>query len=106
VLVDGKPARACLILLPVCEGRSVTTIEGLSGARSPLHPIQKAILEKGLQCGFCVPGIVLAAKALLDETSTPDETQIRESLSGHMCRCSGFQSFVAAIQAVAEGQYD
>ena len=104
VLMDGAPINACLVLALEVPGRSVTTIEGLSVA-GELHPLQQALVEYGgTQCGFCTPGIVLAAKALLDENQRPSEAQIRHAIAGNLCRCTGYGKIVEAIAAVAEGQ--
>jgi len=101
VLLDGVPVNACLTLALEAEGREVTTIEGLSdGPR--LHPLQKAFVEAGaIQCGFCTPGMILSAKALLDRRPEPTEAEIREALSGNLCRCTGYQKIVEAVQAAA-----
>ena len=101
VLMDGAPVNACLVLALEVPGRSVTTIEGLS-AGGELHPLQQALVEYGgTQCGFCTPGIVLAAKALLDENQRPSEAQIRHAIAGNLCRCTGYGKIVEAIEAVA-----
>ena len=104
VLMDGVPINACLVLAVEVPGRSVTTIEGLS-AGDELHPLQQALVEHGgTQCGFCTPGIVLAAKALLDQNPRPSEAQIRHAIAGNLCRCTGYGKIVEAIAAVAEGR--
>ena len=101
VLMDGAPINACLVLALEVPGRSITTIEGLS-AGGELHPLQQALVEHGgTQCGFCTPGIVLAAKALLDENPRPTEAQIRHAIAGNLCRCTGYVKIVEAIAAVA-----
>ena len=103
VLMDGAPVNACLILAAEVPGRAITTIEGLS-AGGALHPLQQALVEHGgTQCGFCTPGIVLAAKALLDEIPLPSEAQIRRAIAGNLCRCTGYGKIVDAIAAVAAG---
>src|SRR3954463_12984454 len=103
VLMDGVPINACLVLAVEVPSRSVTTIEGLS-AGGELHPLQQAFVEHGgTQCGFCTPGIVLAAKALLDENPRPSEAQIRHAIAGNLCRCTGYGKIVEAIAAVAAG---
>ncbi|MBI3077639.1 MAG: (2Fe-2S)-binding protein, partial [Deltaproteobacteria bacterium] len=90
VLLDGAPVRACLTLALEVEGQKITTIEGLAEG-SRLHPLQQAFLEHGgVQCGFCTPGMILAAKALLDQRPAPSEAEIREGLSGNLCRCTGY----------------
>jgi carbon-monoxide dehydrogenase small subunit len=101
VLVDGQPVCACLMLAQEAPGRDIVTIEGLSdGTR--LHPIQQALVEHGgTQCGFCTPGIVLSAKALLDKNASPTEQDIRHAIAGNLCRCTGYGKIVEAIAAVA-----
>jgi aerobic carbon-monoxide dehydrogenase small subunit len=101
VLVDGAPINACLVLALEAPGRSITTVEGLSTAAG-LHPIQQALVDHGAaQCGFCTPGIVLSAKALLDENPKPTEAEIRHAIAGNLCRCTGYGKIVEAIAAVA-----
>ena len=104
VLLDGKTINSCIFPAMEVEGRSVTTIEGLTDAQGNLHPIQKAFVEYGaIQCGFCTPGMVLSAKALLDENSKPTEEEIRNGIAGNLCRCTGYLQIVQAIKA-ASGQ--
>ncbi len=101
VLVDGAPMKSCTLLAAQAGGRSVTTIEGLAG-EGELHPVQQGFHARhGLQCGFCTPGMVLAAAALLDADPTPDEQTIRHALDGNLCRCTGYQNIVAAVQYAA-----
>jgi aerobic carbon-monoxide dehydrogenase small subunit len=101
VLLDGAPVNACLVLAQEVPGREILTIEGLS-CGAGLHPIQLALVEfGGTQCGFCTPGIVLAAKALLDANPTPSEHAIREAIAGNICRCTGYGKIVEAIAAAA-----
>jgi len=101
VLMDGQPVNSCLVLAVEAEGHEILTIEGLSD-EGKLHPIQQAFVEHGsIQCGFCSPGMILSAKALLDKNPTPDKSEIREAISGNLCRCTGYQKIVDAIQAVA-----
>lgn len=101
VLIDGAPARSCLTLAAQVDGARVTTVEGLAGADG-LHPIQRAFkTEHALQCGFCTPGFLIAAAALLEENPEPTEQEIREYLSGNICRCTGYQFIVAAVQTAA-----
>ena len=101
VIVDGKSVNACLMLAVQADGRSVLTIEGLATVQR-LHPIQQAFEEKGsLQCGFCGPGVIMSAKALLDENPEPTEQDIRDALAGNLCRCTGYSKMIEAIQAVA-----
>ncbi|MEW6486751.1 MAG: (2Fe-2S)-binding protein [Thermodesulfobacteriota bacterium] len=108
VLLDGKPARSCLTLACEAEGREVLTIEGLAEtwpgrAQEELHPVQEAFVERhGIQCGFCSPGMILTAVALLDETPRPTEAQVRHALSGQVCRCTGYAKIVDSVLAAAE----
>jgi aerobic-type carbon monoxide dehydrogenase small subunit (CoxS/CutS family) len=101
VIVDGMAVNSCLMLADQVNGRSVTTIEGLA-TRERLHPIQKAFEDTGaLQCGFCGPGAIMATKALLDENSDPDVKDIRDALSGSLCRCTGYTKMIEAVQEAA-----
>ena len=101
VLMDGVPINACLVLAVEAPGRTITTIEGLS-TNGVLHPLQQALVEHGgTQCGFCTPGILLSAKALLDQNPRPSEAQIRHAIAGNLCRCTGYGKIVEAIAAVA-----
>jgi carbon-monoxide dehydrogenase small subunit len=101
VLMDGAPVNACLVLALEAPGRDIITIEGLAAA-GELHPLQQALVQHGgTQCGFCTPGIVLSAKALLDETPRPSEAEIRRAIAGNLCRCTGYGKIVEAIAAVA-----
>ena len=102
VLMDGQPVNSCLVLAVEAEGHEILTIEGLS-EEGKLHPIQQAFVEHGsIQCGFCSPGMILTAKALLDKNPTPAESEIREAISGNLCRCTGYQKIVDAIESVAK----
>ena len=97
VLVDGRPAKSCTMLAVQADGREVTTVEGLATA-SELHPLQEGFkAEHGLQCGFCTSGMMLAAKALLDENPDPTEDEVRWALSGNLCRCTGYQNIVKSV---------
>jgi carbon-monoxide dehydrogenase small subunit len=101
VLLDGVPIKSCTFLAVQADGRQVTTVEGLA-RDGELHPVQQGFKEEhGLHCGFCTPGMVLVAKALLDETPDPSEDQIRWAISGNICRCTGYQNIVRAIQWAA-----
>lgn len=101
VLLDGKAVNSCLTLIGKVEGREVTTIEGLA-KNGKLHPLQEAFVEYGaIQCGFCSPGMILSAKALLDENPSPSEDEIREAIAGNLCRCTGYTKIVEAIEAAA-----
>jgi carbon-monoxide dehydrogenase small subunit len=97
VLVDGVPIKSCTMLAVQADGHEITTIEGLAGA-SELHPLQEGFKdEHGLQCGFCTPGMMLAAKGLLDHNPDPTEDDIRWALSGNLCRCTGYQNIVKSV---------
>jgi len=102
VLVDGEAVRACLMFAVQANGCAVTTIEGIGGADGSLSPVQDAFREEhGLQCGFCTPGFVVSVTALLAENPSPSEEEIREALSGNLCRCTGYQGIVRAVQRAA-----
>jgi len=101
VLLDGKPVNSCLMFAAQAEGRQVVTIEGLA-RNGRLDPLQEAFLDHGaVQCGFCTPGMILSAKALLDHQPDPTEEQVREALAGHFCRCTGYKKPVEAVLAAA-----
>jgi carbon-monoxide dehydrogenase small subunit len=103
VLLDGKSINACIFPAMEVEGKNLTTIEGLTDGQGNLHPIQKAFIEYGaVQCGFCSPGMVLSAKALLDENPKPTEEEIRNGIAGNLCRCTGYIQIVQAIKAVSK----
>jgi carbon-monoxide dehydrogenase small subunit len=100
VLLDGMPVNSCLILAPKVEGRTVQTVEGL-GSRDSLHPIQKSFIDHGaVQCGFCTPGMLMSAKALLERDPSPTREEIQEAISGHLCRCTGYHQILEAIEAL------
>ena len=102
VLVDGRPAKSCTMLAVQADGHDVMTVEGLATA-SELHPIQEGFKEEHcLQCGYCTPGMMLAAKALLDENPDPSEDDVRWALSGNLCRCTGYQNIVKSVLWAAE----
>ncbi len=102
VLVNGEAARSCLMLAVQAEGAEVRTIEGLGGV-DDMHPLQEAFWEKhGLQCGFCTPGMLMTAVELLESTPNPSHDDIREAISSNLCRCTGYQTIVEAVQAAAE----
>lgn len=102
VILDGQPVNSCLVLATQANGRDVLTIEGLA-ENGKLHPIQQAFVDKGaIQCGFCTPGMILSAKALLDANPKPTEQEIRMAISGNLCRCTGYQKIVEAIGEAAE----
>jgi len=102
VMVDGVAVRSCLMLAVQAQGKEVLTVEGL-GEPDDLHPLQQAFREShAFQCGFCTPGFVMTSLALLRENPTPDETEVREVLSGNICRCTGYQSIVEGVLLAAE----
>ena len=99
VLLDGEPVNSCLVLAAEADGKEVLTVEGLS-REWELHPLQQAFIEEGaVQCGYCIPGMLLAAKALLDENPSPTESEIRSAIAGNLCRCTGYVRIVQAIQS-------
>ena len=102
VLIDGKPTLSCLTLALDAQGKEITTIEGLA-KNGQLHPVQKAFVDKGaVQCGFCTPGMILTGKALLDNNPHPTEAEVRQGISGNLCRCTGYVKIVDAVLAAAE----
>jgi carbon-monoxide dehydrogenase small subunit len=102
VLVDGRPVNACSYLALQAAGREITTVEGLAGPGGELHPLQRAFVEGGgIQCGFCTPGMLISAAALLDADPDPSEEAVRDALAGNLCRCTGYQPIVRAVQAAA-----
>jgi len=102
VLMNGKPINSCLVLALEAEGREILTIEGLSEGTT-LHPIQDAfILHGAIQCGYCTPGMILSAKALLDENPRPTEEEVRIAIAGNLCRCTGYKKIVQAILSLSE----
>lgn len=102
VLVDGRPVLSCLTLALTVQGRNITTIEGLAQGTT-LHPIQKAFVDHAaIQCGYCTPGMILSAKALLDKNLNPTEQEMKQALSGNLCRCTGYVKIVDAVAAAAE----
>jgi aerobic carbon-monoxide dehydrogenase small subunit len=106
VLVDGEPKLSCLVLAVECAGKSIDTVEGLAhGAK--LHPLQAAFADLGAaQCGYCTPGILMTAKALLDKESAPSRERIKEAISGNLCRCTGYQQIFEAIEEAARRMSD
>lgn len=103
VLMDGAPVRSCLTLAVQADGAEVITLEGLAPAPDVLHPLQEAFREThAFQCGFCTPGFVLAAAALLEESPSPTEDEVREALSGNLCRCTGYESIVRGVLRASE----
>ena len=102
ILFNGHPANACLILAAEAQGAEITTVEGLQGADGKLHPLQECFMQCGAaQCGFCTPGILVAAKALLDENPCPSTEDIRFAIAGNICRCTGYTKILDAIAAAA-----
>lgn len=100
VLLDGMPVNACLVLAPKAEGREVQTVEGLGSGKS-LHPLQKSFIDHGaVQCGFCTPGILMSSKALLEKIPHPNREEVKEAISGHLCRCTGYHQIIEAIEAL------
>ncbi len=100
VLLDGEPVLACLTLAVAVDGSEVVTVEGIAPADGRLHPVQESFLEHGaVQCGFCTPGMIVMAKALLDKNPSADEEDIRQHIRGNICRCTGYTQIVKAIQA-------
>jgi carbon-monoxide dehydrogenase small subunit len=103
VLVDGEPVRSCLMLAVQADGSSVSTVEGLAGPDGGMHPLQKSFCDRhGLQCGFCTPGVLMSALDLLHREVEPSREVIREELSGHICRCTGYMGIVDAVEQAAK----
>ena len=103
ILFDGQPIRSCLALAVQANGHTITTVEGLAKSQAELHPIQQAFWEAhGLQCGFCTPGILMTLVPFLEENPNPSEADIREAISGNLCRCTGYQHIVDAVRLAAE----
>lgn len=102
VLIDGRAVKSCLYLVMKARGKDITTIEGLKGENEELHPLQEAFINHfAIQCGYCTPGMIMAAKALLDENPAPTEAEVRKGISGNLCRCTGYVKIVEAILAAA-----
>ena len=103
VVFDGAPVRSCLMFAAQADGHAIETVESLATDRDRLNTLQLAMRDcHGLQCGYCTPGILMTMKVFLEENPAPDEAQIREALSGHLCRCTGYQNIVEAVQLAAE----
>jgi carbon-monoxide dehydrogenase small subunit len=102
VIVDGQAVNSCLYLATEIDGKQLTTIEGLAAADGSLHPLQKSFVENGgIQCGFCTPGMILSAKALLDKSPNASEEEIKEAIAGNLCRCTGYIQIIDSIKAVS-----
>jgi carbon-monoxide dehydrogenase small subunit len=102
VLIDGRAVKSCIYPAMKARGKEIITIEGLRGENGELHPLQQAFVDHfAVQCGYCTPGMILTAKALLDEISDPSEEQVRRALDGNLCRCTGYAKIVEAVLAVA-----
>lgn len=102
VLMDGKPVASCMVLALDAQNKSITTIEGLADGEK-LHPLQEAFVKHGgIQCGFCTPGMIMSAKALLDENPNPTPVEVRAAISGNLCRCTGYQQIVDSVLAAAK----
>ena len=102
VLIDGRPVNSCLVIAVRAQNKEILTIEGL-GTPEQLHPLQQAFIENAaVQCGFCAPGMLLAAKALLDKNQFPTEREIRQAISGNLCRCTGYAKIVQAVHSAAQ----
>jgi aerobic-type carbon monoxide dehydrogenase small subunit (CoxS/CutS family) len=103
VIFDGTPVRSCLMLAVQADGCAIMTVEGLASGREHLHPLQQSMRDcHGLQCGYCTPGILMTMKVFLDECPQPTEAQVREALSGNLCRCTGYQHVVDAVLLAAQ----
>jgi carbon-monoxide dehydrogenase small subunit len=105
VLLDGEPVNSCLVLAATIDGKVLTTVEGLAGGE--LNRLQQAFVEAGaVQCGYCTPGMLLAAKALLDRNPAPKEAEIRKAVSGNLCRCTGYEKIIRAVEKAAHSGED
>ncbi|HEX8121101.1 MAG TPA: (2Fe-2S)-binding protein [Solirubrobacteraceae bacterium] len=104
VLLDGEPVKSCTVLAAMADGHEVSTVEGMEQG-GELDPVQKGFVEEhGLQCGFCTPGMMLTAKALIEKNPDPSDAEIREAISGQICRCTGYKNIIAAVKWAAEHQ--
>jgi aerobic carbon-monoxide dehydrogenase small subunit len=103
IIIDGKAVKSCIYPVMKAKGREITTIEGLVDVSGKLHPLQEAFIERfAVQCGYCTPGMILAAKALLEENPQPSEEEIKEGLKGNLCRCTGYTKIIEAVQSAAQ----
>lgn len=104
VIMDGKPVNSCLVLAVQANGREIVTIEGLE-TETGLHPVQKAFVDHGaIQCGFCSSGMILSSKSLLDKNPNPGEPEIRKAIAGNLCRCTGYQKIIEAVQTAGKSK--
>ena len=102
ILLDGEPVRSCLMLAVQAKNHEISTVEGLAGKDGEYHPLQQAMHDHhGLQCGYCTPGILMTMTAFLSENASPSEEEVREALSGNLCRCTGYQNIVDAVMSAA-----
>jgi len=105
VIIDGQAVNSCLYPVMEAEGKTITTIEGLASKDGQLHPLQTAFINEGaVQCGFCTPGMIMSAKALLDTNDKPTEEEIKDAVAGNLCRCTGYVKIIDAIKTVAGGR--
>jgi aerobic-type carbon monoxide dehydrogenase small subunit (CoxS/CutS family) len=103
ILLDGQPVRSCLMFAVQTDSQEISTVEGLAGMDGEYHPLQQAMHDHhGLQCGYCTPGILMTMTAFLDENQSPSEEEVREALSGNLCRCTGYQNIVDAVMTAAK----
>jgi carbon-monoxide dehydrogenase small subunit len=107
ILVDGAAVASCILPAAVLAGREVRTIEGMAGADGALHPVQQAFVESGaIQCGFCSPGMIMRTVAFLDQNRQPSDQELKRSIEGNLCRCTGYTKIIRAIRRAAEGRAD
>ncbi|HOB69620.1 MAG TPA: (2Fe-2S)-binding protein [Syntrophorhabdaceae bacterium] len=105
VIIDGQAVNSCIFPILEVEGRHVTTIEGVASKDGTMHPLQKAFVNEGaIQCGFCTPGMIMSAKALLDAKENPTEDEIKDAIEGNLCRCTGYVRIIDAIKSVSRGR--
>ena len=105
VIIDGQAVNSCIFPILEVEGRHVTTIEGVASKDGTMHPLQKAFVNEGaVQCGFCTPGMIMSAKALLDAKENPTEDEIKDAIEGNLCRCTGYVRIIDAIKSVSKGR--